>query len=73
VPSDEKFHNSSFVAALQEISSIATKILDTPAGVLAAKLHACVDAIHCVQLKAGTSMMIGPIVGGVANPPISHT
>ncbi|PLW36391.1 hypothetical protein PCASD_13722 [Puccinia coronata f. sp. avenae] len=50
VPSDEKFHNSPFVAALQEISSIATEILDTPAGLLAAKSHACVDVIHRVQL-----------------------
>ncbi|EHS63719.1 AGC protein kinase [Puccinia graminis f. sp. tritici CRL 75-36-700-3] len=49
IPSDEKFYNSPFVAALQEISSIATEILDTPAGVLAAKSHACVDVIHRVQ------------------------
>ncbi|KAI9614185.1 hypothetical protein H4Q26_009326 [Puccinia striiformis f. sp. tritici PST-130] len=49
IASDEKFYNSPFVAALQDISSIATEILDTPAGVLAAKSHACVDVIHRVQ------------------------
>ncbi|KNZ45695.1 AGC protein kinase [Puccinia sorghi] len=47
--SDEKFYNSPFVAALQEISSIATEILNTPSGVLATKSHACVEVIHRVQ------------------------
>ncbi|PLW05827.1 hypothetical protein PCANC_25745 [Puccinia coronata f. sp. avenae] len=51
VPSDEKFHDSPFVAALQENSSIATEILDTPAGLLAPKSHAHVDVIHRVQLN----------------------
>lgn len=47
--SDEKFYNSPFVAALQDISSIATEILDTPVGTLASKSHACVAVIHRVQ------------------------
>ncbi|MBW0478461.1 hypothetical protein O181_018176 [Austropuccinia psidii MF-1] len=46
---DDQFYSSPFVAALQEISSIATEILDTPVGVLASQSHACVDIIHRAQ------------------------
>ncbi|CAH7682791.1 AGC protein kinase [Phakopsora pachyrhizi] len=46
---DEQFYHSPFMAVLQEISSIATEILDTPVGVLASKSHACVAVIHQVQ------------------------
>ncbi|PLW28867.1 hypothetical protein PCASD_20072 [Puccinia coronata f. sp. avenae] len=68
VPSNEKFHNSSFVAASQEISSIATEILDTPAGLLAATSHAWSSTVFSSSGEAGTSMMIAPIVGGMSNP-----
>ncbi|PLW12777.1 hypothetical protein PCANC_16956 [Puccinia coronata f. sp. avenae] len=39
IASDKKLYALPFVAALPEISSIATEILDTPAGTLAAQSH----------------------------------
>ncbi|PLW29347.1 hypothetical protein PCASD_17603 [Puccinia coronata f. sp. avenae] len=51
IASNEKIYALPFAAALPEISSIATKILDTPSGTLAAQSQAaCVDLIYCVQL-----------------------
>ncbi|EGG02429.1 RIM15-related serine/threonine-protein kinase [Melampsora larici-populina 98AG31] len=49
VASDELFYSSTFVANLQEISSIATEMLDTPVGALTSKSHACVEVIYRVQ------------------------
>lgn len=49
VASDELFYSSAFVVNLQEISSIATEMLDTPVGSLAGKSHSCVDVIYRVQ------------------------
>ncbi|PLW52537.1 hypothetical protein PCANC_07726 [Puccinia coronata f. sp. avenae] len=55
IASDEKLYALPFVAALPEISSIATEILDTPAGTLAAQSQvACVDLIYRVQLIGNT-------------------
>ncbi|KAH9814655.1 RIM15-related serine/threonine-protein kinase [Melampsora americana] len=49
VASDELFYSSTFVANLQDISSIATEMLDTPVGALTSKSHACVEVIYRVQ------------------------
>lgn len=50
-PEEEAFYSSAFVHSLQDLSSIATEIIDTPIGVLTAKPHACAAVIRRIQKR----------------------